>query len=174
MCAFYYRRQQNTSKLVLLFTVSKRILGPNTKSDDFSCGVVYIPPYGSRFASADPYTEIQQEILRFCGDSKNVLLFGDFNSRTKDLSDFMEVDGFISDVFGTENLLSENASMYDCFEKNNIPFVRKSADASVNQYGYSLIDFCKSNSLVILNGRIGTDFVSPKLTCKNKSTVDYF
>ena len=166
--------KQNTSKLVLLFTVSKHIFGPKTKSEDLFCGVVYIPPYGSRYASADPYTEIQLEILRFCGDSKNILLFGDFNSRSKDLSDFTEVDGFISDVFGTENLLSENACMYDCFEQNNVPFVRKSADSSVNQYGYNLIDFCKSNSLVILNGRIGNDYISPKLTCKNKSTVDYF
>ena len=109
--------KQNTSKLVLLFTVSKHIFGPKTKSEDLFCGVEYIPPYGSQYASADPYTEIQLEILRFCGDSKNILLFGDFNSRSKDLSDFTEVDGFISDVFGTENLLSENACMYDCFDK---------------------------------------------------------
>ncbi|MEW8546328.1 MAG: reverse transcriptase family protein [Candidatus Thiodiazotropha sp.] len=165
--------KQNSSKLVLLFTVSKRIFGSNSNNDLF-CGVVYIPPYGSRYASADPYTEIQQEILRYCGDSKYILMFGDFNSRTKDLSDFTEIDGFISDVFGTENLLAENASTYDCFEQNKVPFKRKSADNSVNQYGYSLIDFCKGNNFIILNGRIGNDYVSPKLTCKNKSTVDYF
>ena len=166
--------KQSSSKLVLLFTVSKHIYGLNTKNEDLFCGVVYIPPYGSRYASADPYAEIQQEILRFCGDSKHVLVFGDLNSRTKDLSDFTEVDGFISDVFGTENLLSENASMFDCFEQYDIPFESKSADNTVNQYGYSLIDFCKSNNLLILNGRIGDDYRSPKLTCKNRSTVDYF
>ena len=59
------------------------------------------------------------------------------------------VYGFISDVFGTENLLSENASMYDCFEQNNVPFERKSADVSINQYGYSLIDLCMSNNLLM-------------------------
>ena len=166
--------KQSNSKLALLFTVSKHIFGSKTNINDLFCGVVYIPPYGSRYASADPYTEIQQELIRFCGDNKNILLFGDFNSRTKDLSDFTEVDDFISDVFGTENLLSENAEMFNCFNQNNIPILRKSADASVNQYGYSLIDFCKSNNLLILNGRIGSDYISPKLTCKNKSTVDYF
>ena len=146
------------------------MFGPKKKSDDLFCGVVYIPPYDSRYASADPYyTEIQQEILRFCGNNKI-----DFNPRSKDLSDLTEVDGFISDVFGTENILSENACMYDYFEQNNVPFVRKSADSSVNQYGYNFIDFCKSNGLVILNGRIGNDYISPKLTCKNKCTVDYF
>ena len=166
--------KQSNSKLALLFTVSKHIFGSKTNINDLFCGVVYIPPYGSRYASADPYTEIQQELLRFCGDNKNILLFGDFNSRTKDLSDFTEVDDFISDVFGTENLLSENAEMFNCFNQTNIPILRKSADASVNQYGYSLIDFCKSNNLLILNGRIGNDYICPKLACKNKSTVDYF
>ena len=43
-------------------------------------------------------------------------MFGDFNSRSKHVSDFTEVDSFITDVFGTENILSEGVSMYDCFE----------------------------------------------------------
>ena len=55
--------RQNTSKLVLLFTVSKRIFGPHVSNDDLFCGVVDIPRYGSRYAFGDPYNEIQQEIL---------------------------------------------------------------------------------------------------------------
>ena len=66
---------------------------------------MYIPPIGSKYASIDPYTEIQQEILRFCDDKKYVLLFGDFNSRTRDLPDFTENDEFISDLFGNEDLI---------------------------------------------------------------------
>ena len=33
------------------------------------------------------------------------------------------------------------------------------------------MEFCKTNNLFILNGRL--DLESPKLTCKNASTVDY-
>ena len=135
---------------------------------------MYIPPHGSKYASTDPYLEIQEELFRFCGDSKHILLFGDFNSRSKDLSDFTNFDDFISEFYGTQDLLEENAKSLDCFECCNIPLNRKSADKVVNSCGYNLLEFCKSNNLFILNGRIGTDYEAPKLTCKNKSTVDYF
>ena len=37
-----------------------------------------------------------------------------------------------------------------------------------------MLEFCKNNNLFILNGRIGSDYTAQKLTCKEKSTVDYF
>ena len=37
-----------------------------------------------------------------------------------------------------------------------------------------LLDFCASNNLFILNGRIGSKNTNSKTTCKGKSTVDYF
>ena len=37
-----------------------------------------------------------------------------------------------------------------------------------------LIEFCKSNDLFVLNGRIGEKCIAPKPTCKDRSTVDYF
>ena len=55
----------------------------------------------------------------------------------------------------------------------DIPLIRKSADKIINMYGYQLIEFCKNNNTFIINGRIGKDAVSPELTCKNSSTVDY-
>ena len=48
------------------------------------------------------------------------------------------------------------------------------ADHVTNVYGPQLIDFCKNNNIFILNGRISPDADSPKRTCKNSSTVDYF
>ena len=163
---------QSSSKLVLLFTVSKHIYGLNTKKMKTYFAVWYTYHRTGRDMLA--LTHMLKYNRKYCGDSKHVLVFGDFNSRTKDLSESTEVDGFISDVFGTENLLSENASIFDCFEQYDIPFERKSADNTVNQYGYSLIDFCKNNNLLILNDRIGDDYRSPKLMCKNRSTVDHF
>ena len=58
-------------------------------------------------------------------------------------------------------------------EKTRIPLIRKSADKIINMYGYQLIEFCKNNNIFIINAKIGKDAVSPELTCKNSSTVDY-
>ena len=93
--------KQKSSKLILLFTLSNTIYNLNNEKLDLYGGVVYIPPYCSKYSNPDPYTEIQEEILRFCGDSKHILLFGDLNSRSKNLTDFTEIDGFISDILGS-------------------------------------------------------------------------
>ena len=60
------------------------------------------------------------------------------------------------------------------FNMNDIPLVRKTADKTINTFGRSLLEFCKNNNLFILNGRVCNDYSSQKLTCKEKSTVDYF
>ena len=92
-----------SSQLILFITISKLIYGENM-TDDLLCGIVYIPPHGSKYASSDTYFEVQEELIRFCGDSKHVLLFGDFNSRCKDLADYTEIDDFISDINGMQDL----------------------------------------------------------------------
>ncbi|MEW8546419.1 MAG: endonuclease/exonuclease/phosphatase family protein, partial [Candidatus Thiodiazotropha sp.] len=166
--------QSRKSKLILLFTVSKEIFCGDNCSSDVICGIVYIPPQGSKYAIEDPYLEIQEEIFRYCTETKNILLFGDFNSRCKNLPDHIKFDEYISDIYGMQELYDENSHILDLFERFDVPLHRKSADDSVNAYGYSLLEMCKNNDLFILNGRIGSDHVCPNLTCKNKSTVDYF
>ena len=166
--------QSRKSKLILLFTISKEIFCRNNCTNDVICGIVYIPPQGSKYALEDPYLEIQEEIFRYCTETKNILLFGDFNSRCKTLPDHTKFDEYISDIYGMQELYEENNSMLDLFECYEVPLDRKSADESANAYGYSLLNMCKNNDLFILNGRIGSDFTCPTLTCKNKSTVDYF
>ena len=52
--------------------------------------------------------------------------------------------------------------------------IRSTADRNLNMYGNSFLEFCRNNNLFIMNGRIGSDFTQPKLTCKERSTVDYF
>ena len=59
------------------------------------------------------------------------------------------------------------------FDQSYISYTRKSLDKSVNNYGYKLIDFLKTNNLFILNGRTPGDNIE-KPTCRNASTVDYF
>lgn len=47
----YIKVIDSQSKLVLWFTISKRL----TKSDDILCGIVYIPPENSQYAVECPY-----------------------------------------------------------------------------------------------------------------------
>lgn len=162
-----------SSDLILLFTLSK-LFHRGGQFEDLTCGIVYIPPYGTKYASEDPFLEIQEHILKICSDNSNIILFGDFNSRTSNLPDYVQVDRYISDMHGLQELHEENINTLNNFEMYNVPLDRNTADKNTNTYGYNMLEFCKNNNLFILNGRIGTDYNSPKQTCKEKSTVDYF
>lgn len=164
----FIRILKNDSKLVLWFTISKEIL---PIQEDLICGVVYIPPIGSKYANPDPYLEIQNEFDKFCLNSRYVLLFGDYNSRTGNMVDFIECDKFISDLLGDASFQAEREEIFQNFEKANLPLQRNNADSSTNAYGYQLVDFCKNNNIFVLNGRF--DSSNPRLTCKNSSVVDY-
>ena len=159
------------SKLILWFSISKQI---TLNSEELYCGIVYIPPYHSKYAHTDPYLEMQQEIDRFSSLSKNIMLFGDFNSRSANNPDYVKCDDFICDIQGNDDLYQENLDIFNCIEIYGIPLQRQTADENTNLYGSQLLDFCKSNNVFILNGRIGNDVMFPKLTCKDRSTVDYF
>ncbi|WAQ95052.1 hypothetical protein MAR_007523, partial [Mya arenaria] len=100
------------SDVIKFFTISRNLYGDiNSPNSDLKCGGVYIPPSGSRFAVNDPYFEMQNEIFRFCGDDKNILLFGDFNSRCVSINDFTMLDDFISELFDLENIQDEEAEI---------------------------------------------------------------
>lgn len=163
--------QVRNSKVVLLFTISRQLFH---STEDINCGIIYVPPYGSRYAVDDPFLEIQSELLRYCVDSKHILLFGDFNSRTGTLSDNLKFDENICEVNNLNDLFNENNEILGKLDLYNVPLNRFNADNTVNTYGRQLLELCKNNNLFILNGRIGQDRVVPRTTCKDKSTVDYF
>ena len=135
--------------------------------------IVYIPPVGSKYTSEDSYFEIQHEIDSHYGYSKYVILFGDFNSQTGKLPDFVIVDDFLSEMYDNGPMFDESMSAVHCLLKRNVSIGGESADLITNIYGNQMLGFCKSNDLSILNGRLGTDAIRPKLTCKDRSTVDY-
>ena len=62
---------------------------------DVFCSSLYIQPHGCKFASEDPYLEIQMEIYENCSDLDLMILFGDINSRTGFLPDYTLTDKFI-------------------------------------------------------------------------------
>ena len=79
----------NLSKLIFWLSVSHEILN---LENDIDFGVVYVPPHGSKFASDDPYMELQRKNLRRCPSSNRIILMGDLNSRVGEQDDFCLVD----------------------------------------------------------------------------------
>lgn len=159
------------SKLILLFTISRHLC---RLDDDIQCGIVYIPPYGSKYVIDDPYLELQSELLRYCSESKHMLLFGDFNAPTGTLPDCIQFDEKICEINNLNDILDESTEFFDKLRLYNVPVERKKADKTVNTYGRQLLELCKNNNLLILNGRIDQGNIEPKVTCKNRSTIDYF
>ena len=158
------------SKIVLWFTLCRTIL---QSDNDINFGVVYIPPVNSKYASDDPYSELQREVLRYCPNSNQIILLGDFNSRSGEKPDYVFIDELISEHCGLDELVDENNAIVNSFSINNLPLHRVNADKVVNSYGTQMIEFCKATSLFILNGRFGDNVQNSKFICKDRSNIDY-
>lgn len=70
-------------------------------------------------------------------------VFGDFNSRTQSLPDFIENDSLHNDIL--DSLLTYTAD-------SKLP-VRMNPDTGHNEYGTKLLLLCKTTGLRIVNGR---------------------
>ncbi len=125
--------------------------------EDLIFGTVYVPPMTSRFYNNDQYEMFEHEISNICNKYSYVYLFGDHNAQTEEMVDFTVCDDFLADLFDfdydTINFLDQKAAM----EHYGIELNRKSQDKKKNNHGYKLIDNCKNNNLIILNGRYGKD-----------------
>ena len=130
--------------LAIFFTLSK-VLYRDGMYEDLMGAVVYIPPYGSRYAPEDPFIEIQGALFKFCSKRSNTYLvvFGDVNSRSSNLADYVQLDYHICNSNGLRDLFEENVKTLKCFETCNIPLDRNTADFNINSYGSSLLEFCK-------------------------------
>lgn len=159
------------SKLILWFTLSHEILN---LEKDINFGVVYIPPQGSKYASDDPYMELQREILRYCPSSDQTILMGDFNSRTGENDDFCLLDDHMRNEFGLQTVAHESQDIVNLFVQRNISLKRVNPDKNTNYYGNQMLEFCKATNLLIMNGRIGDNIQDTTFSCKDKSTIDYF
>ena len=158
---------ETESKYVLWFEITNKF----TKFDrNVLVGSIYIPPENSKYSSREAFNEIEIEMHELmhantCNE-KHVILTGDFNART----------GTESEIFYYEVEHENNIIDFLEFIHPNIPFLnggRNNKDKTVNPYGKILIDACKSNNLLFINGRIG-DNITGETTCKSVSTVDYF
>ena len=82
-------------------------------------------------------------------------LLGDFNSRSGTLSDFTDIDENIAD-----SLLDYESQLI--LSKKNLqdlgfPIDRYSNDQQTNNFGFRLIELCKSLDVHVANGRCGLD-----------------
>ena len=123
--------------------------------------MVYIPPENSRFYKNEIMDDLVQEIFDMCSRFNKVYIMGDFNARTSDMVDYIASDSFLMGYFHIYN-------------NSSVPVARTTQDhGRPNNHGFKLIDICKSNHLLIVNGRKGSDLGLGKCTSKEVSVVDY-
>ena len=151
--------RDNLQKTVCVSQLSEYIVWILIKSDRhqiYHVGFIYIPPEGSSFYNGDcPFDVIQNEITQKRATGR-IILSGDWNSHRGHLSD------------NPENGIPKRQS----------PCERRSMDKSINSYGRKLIELCKINKMLILNGRANSERgnISDGFTCfkyNGSSTVDY-
>ncbi|MCW4346540.1 MAG: reverse transcriptase domain-containing protein [Candidatus Thiodiazotropha endolucinida] len=168
----FIRIIDSDSTLVLWFVLSKHL----TRTKDLLCGIIYIPPENSAYANVDPYFEIAEELSSFENMYSDFLLFGDWNSRSKNMPDYISIHQSVFHANDLDIVFDELKAEAQLFKQQNlnVTLKRHNSDKVANNYGNKLLDFCKSNSLYILNGRTKGDLPVGKFTCKNVSVVDYF
>ena len=140
----------------------------NADTDFFLC-CVYIPRKDSRLiksGKAFNFDILMEEVTRFDNLGK-ILIMGDMNSRVGTEDDFIRDDEIDENLFLPEDYLSDQ-----------IIKDRTSLDklSGVQGHGKNLLNFCKSTSFRIMNGRWEEGEEIGKFTCfkpTGNSLVDY-
>ena len=106
-----------------------------------------------------------------------MLLTRDLNSRTKNISEIAQTDTELLELCNIDSNDVENndnsAYVVTILEELGIPICRKSLDSKSNTSGHRLIELCKNNNLLILNGRVGEDQNIGNFTTTRNFVVDY-
>ena len=137
------------------------------KNEETYLGTYYVSPKYSKSRDIDFFNTLNEEISHF-KNMGTVFLQGDLNARTGTDSDLIQMGKCYEP---SEEELGE----IDAQEDVDI-YLRNSEDKTVNSRGRELLDLCKLNRFLIVNGRKTGD-VFGKNTCHNwngSSVVDYF
>ena len=89
------------------------------------------------------------------------------------MPDYTIIEHFLCDHFHLEENTFSPCNNVDLLEQVHIPITRKSQCTKVNKTGTKLLEICKLNNLLILNGRLGKDSTIGKFTFRNTSVIDY-
>jgi len=143
----FVTRIDSSCRFCLFVKISKHVFGT---FKDILAGFVYLPPIGSSGYATERHVGIdllEYYIYNLGIDvfQYHLLLMGDFNARTANTPDFILPDT----VNNVPQLRDHSGILTDNYEP------RKSLDNVCNQQGLLLLDFCKTHSLLIANGRVG-------------------
>ena len=96
---------------------------------------------------------------------------GDINARTATDTDFVDLikNRHVDDYIITDFVDNFTNVLNDL----KMPLSRISINKSKNTFGNLLLNFCKGNSMFIVNGRVGNNKNIGRFTCRNASVVDY-
>ena len=149
-----------SSEDLLWVKFPKAVSGHTT--DIFLC-VAYIPPAQSprhHEVSRDIFQSLSEDIHNFM-DQGEIILIGDFNSRTGMFSKY---------VFEPNTIFEPFLPVYEISadEYTNIPD-RRTSDHVLDGFGQRLVQICTAAKLIILNGRLGSDLLEASWTCVKKS-----
>lgn len=149
------------------------ICNPNsTSTDPIVIGVVYVPPAQSNFYSHENFDIFCNDVNDMCIQYDNVLLCGDFNAQTGNLPDYMSQDDFLSQYFDLDGDMTNYIDQKERIKQKGIQLTRNNLDCKKNNHGHQLINLCKNNNMIILNGRSGSN-TSGNMTFRNTSVLDY-
>ena len=119
----------------------------------------YIPPVSSKYYGQNTIENLRGDLLKFCDETTPVILIGDFNARTGNISDNLDID---------QNFDYSGLEQTEFLPRNN-------CDKQDNAQGQHLIDTLQARNLKILNGRTSGEFLGNFTTFKNghASVNDY-
>lgn len=129
-------------------------------NDDIYIGTYYISPARKQCGNHNDFlANSNTEILRF-KEKGQVIIQGDLNARRGQIIDFISDDKY-DDTFGIEN--------------SDLQTIRNSEDTRSNKRGRDLLDFCKTNDFIIVNGRKSGDIFGKYTSHQwnGSSVVDY-
>ncbi|CAG2186412.1 unnamed protein product [Mytilus edulis] len=136
-----YLKDATSSQNRLWLKLDKYFFG--LKQDLYLCAV-YIPPFSSAHYDSD-LENLENEISSFSIEGQ-IILIGDFNSRTAMKADYIENDSDEINNFDGIDLLPESYI-------TDIDIRRVNQDSTLNTLGNKLLELCSSSRLRILNGR---------------------
>ena len=119
----------------------------------------YSPPINSKYNSQNSSENLKSDILKFCDENTPLVLIGDFNARTGNIPDNLEID---------PNFDTSGLEQSEFRPRNN-------RDGTITSQGKTFIDTLISRNLRILNGRLPGDLIGNFTTFKNdhSSVNDY-
>ena len=121
--------------------------------EDIYFGAVYVPPADSRLKNADETDIFEIEIIKACVLHKYVFLMGDFNARVGSAQDYIDASDFLRDRLEIDLDLNNPFDVSPALMEKGLSKQRNSKDKIINNEGNKLLEICKTNNLIILNGR---------------------